>query len=241
MRTLYNILYYYRMSIATLKKKTKNQYNALSVGSKNGFSLNGTHRNQGYIGQSTQSRFLSRTLMKGNTIRGHGGCCGQYPIYNIVQTSVRSTEDPNVVKPSVLNTMGMISTKYRWIRRPQPYSTTKEVDTHEWDSQSHYVQSKSTRIQTLIAQCNEANPIKNLPCKQACSDNCRPICSKNTNYNNRSQNIIIKPHPMGDPNKQFISQSSYIENKLRIKCSVNDIMKSSVSTRNTPFACSNAK
>jgi hypothetical protein len=229
------------MSIVTLKKKTKNQYNALSVGSPNGFSLNGTHRSQGYVGQSTQSRFLSRTLMKGNTVRGHGGCCGKYPIYNIVQTSVTSTEDPNVLKSSVLNNSGMINTQYRWIRRPQPYSTTKESDTHEWDSHSHYVKSKSTRIQTLITQCNEANPIKDLPCKQSCPESCRPICTKNTNYNKISEKIVTKPHPLGDPHKQFLSQSSYIENKLRIKCSLNDVMKKSVTTSKTPFACANAK
>jgi len=229
------------MSIATLKKKTQNQYNTFSVGSPNGFSLNGTHRSQGYIGQSTQSRFLSRTLMKGDTVRGHGGCCGKYPIYNIVQTSVTSTENPNVLKPSVLNNSGMISTQYRWVRRPQPYSTTDKTDTHEWDSQSHYVKSKSTRIQTLITQCNEANPIKDLPCKQSCPETCRPICTKNTNYNQISQKIITKPHPQGDPHKQFLSQSAYIENKLSIKCSLKDIMKKSVTTSKTPFACSNAK
>ena len=40
------------MSIATLKKKTQARYtNQMSIGHA-GFSLNGTHRNQGYIGQT---------------------------------------------------------------------------------------------------------------------------------------------------------------------------------------------
>jgi hypothetical protein len=230
------------MSIATLKKKTMNQYNTLSVGTKGGFSLNGTHRSQGYIGQSTQSRFLSRTLMKGDTVRGHGACCGKYPTSNIVQTSVTSTENPNVVKPSVLGTRGMISKKYRWVLRPQPFSTTDKTDSHEWDSQSHYVQSKSTRIQTLIQQCNDANPIKDIPCRESCPKSCRPICSNNTNYNQLSNKIIItKPHPTGDVHKQFLSQSAYIENKLRIKCSLHDIMRISTKTQKIPFACANAK
>lgn len=229
------------MSIATLKKKTKNQYNTLSVGSTNGFSINGTHRNQGYVGQSTQSRFLSRTLMKGDTIRGHGGCCGKYPIFNIVQTSVKTTEDSTIVKPSVINNMGMINTKYRWIRRPIPYSSFKDVDTHEWDSQSHYVQSKSTRIQTLITQCNDANPIKDIPCRESCPESCRDSCTKNTNYNNISKKIVTKPHSTGDPYTQFLSQSSYIENKLRIKCSLNDVMRRSVAASRIPVACANVK
>jgi hypothetical protein len=99
------------MSIVTLKRKTQAQYNNVSVGQK-AFSLNGTHRSQGYVGQTMLSRSLPRTLMKGNAIRGHGGCCGKYPIYPIVSSAVTSLNNPNVVKPSCINTMGMIETKY---------------------------------------------------------------------------------------------------------------------------------
>ena len=65
------------MSIATLKRKTQTKYNNMSVG-QSGFSINGTHRNQGYVGQTSLSRSLPRTLMRGNTVRGHGGCCGTF-------------------------------------------------------------------------------------------------------------------------------------------------------------------
>ena len=61
------------MSIATLKRKTQAKYNNMSVGNTHGFSINGTHRNQGYVGQTSLSRSLPRTLMKGNAVRGHGG------------------------------------------------------------------------------------------------------------------------------------------------------------------------
>ena len=60
------------MSIATLKRKTLAKYNNMSVGQPQ-FSLNGTHRSQGYVGQTMLSRSLPRSLMKGNVIRGHGG------------------------------------------------------------------------------------------------------------------------------------------------------------------------
>ena len=102
------------MSIVTLKRKTQAKYNNMSVGQKQ-FSLNGTHRNQGYVGQTTLSRSLPTTLMKGNVIRGHGGCCGHYPIKPIVQSGVNYQEDSSVVKHSVLNTAGMIETKYQCI------------------------------------------------------------------------------------------------------------------------------
>ena len=42
------------MSLATLKRKTAAKYNNMSVGHAN-FSLNGTHRNQGYFGQILRS------------------------------------------------------------------------------------------------------------------------------------------------------------------------------------------
>jgi hypothetical protein len=102
------------MSIATLKRKTQAKYNNSSVGQTQ-FSLNGTHRSQGYVGQTMLSRSLPRTLMKGNVIRGHGGCCGQYPIKTIVQSSVNYQEDSQIVKPSVINTAGMIENKYQCI------------------------------------------------------------------------------------------------------------------------------
>ena len=45
------------MSIVTLKKKTQSQYNNVSVGHRQ-FSLNGTHRSPGWVGQTTLSRSL---------------------------------------------------------------------------------------------------------------------------------------------------------------------------------------
>ena len=93
------------MSIATLKKKTQAQYNNMSVGSNHGFSLNGTHRSQGYVGQTTLSRSLPRTLMN-----GHGGSYGQYPIVPVVLSAVTSLNNPNIIKPSVVGTYGMINT-----------------------------------------------------------------------------------------------------------------------------------
>jgi len=98
------------MSIVTLKRKTQTKYNNMSVNVPN-FALNGTRRSQGYIGQSTQSRFLSRTLFNGATPRGHGGCCGTYPQPHIVQSAVTSLNDPDVIKLSTKTTLGRIETE----------------------------------------------------------------------------------------------------------------------------------
>ena len=95
------------MSIATLKRKTESMYNNVSVGAAR-FSLNGTHRTQGYVGQTSLSRHLQRTPMKGNVIRGNGGCCGTYRIFPVITSGVQSAidclNDPRVVKKSVVNT-----------------------------------------------------------------------------------------------------------------------------------------
>ena len=46
------------MSLATLKKKTEAKYKNLSVGLPQ-FSINGSLRNQGYVGQTSLSRSLN--------------------------------------------------------------------------------------------------------------------------------------------------------------------------------------
>ena len=112
------------MSLVTLKKKTQAKYNNNSVNMRQ-FSLNGSYRNQGYVGQDTLGRSLPRTLAKGNTLRGSGGCCGKFKIGNSVISGVTSTEDNSVVKPSVISNDGMIATHYRWIGRPQPFTVVK--------------------------------------------------------------------------------------------------------------------
>jgi len=103
------------MSIATLKKKTKQLYHSQSVGVKN-FSLNGTHRSQGWVGQTSLSRSLSRTLALGNTVRGHGGFNGTYIIRPSVISGLVNWNDNTVIKPSVGNSMEMLETRNKCLR-----------------------------------------------------------------------------------------------------------------------------
>ena len=103
------------MSLATLKKKTQTKYNNMSVGgdTKNnkGFSLVGSHRNQGYVGQGSLGRSLPRTIMKDNIIHGSGGCCGTYNVTTIVQSGVKCENDSSVVKKLGFNTKGMLANR----------------------------------------------------------------------------------------------------------------------------------
>lgn len=160
------------MSEATLKRKTKTQYRNMSVGSKNGgFSLNGTRRSQGYVGQTMLGRHFPRTPMRGNVARGSGGCCGTYYRGTIVQSGVpfptgangnSANNDPKIVKSSVLNTEGLIMKKYRWIRRPQPYATVKIDSTLTKNTQGSYISKKSTSLVNSLAACESTSVCKSV-------------------------------------------------------------------------------
>jgi hypothetical protein len=126
------------MSIVALKKKTNAQYKNMSSGVQQ-FSLNGTHRSQGYVGQTSLSRSLPRTLAKGNTLRGYGGTDGHFYLKPSVLSGITSTEDLKIIKPSVLSNTGMISTQYRWIDRPQPFVSVKNDDNHNTNTQQDYI------------------------------------------------------------------------------------------------------
>ena len=67
----YSIVLLGEMSIVTMKRKTAATIKNDSVGLRN-FSLNGTRRNQGYVGQDMRGRSLPKTIMKGNVAKGYG-------------------------------------------------------------------------------------------------------------------------------------------------------------------------
>lgn len=204
------------MSIATLKKKTQTQYNNMSVGNKHGFSLNGTHRSQGYVGQTMLSRSLPRTLMK-----GHGGCCGNYYMAPVVLSAVTSLNDPNIIKPSVLGTDGMISTKYRWINRPQTYTTVKPDNNSHLNDQQDYI----TRLRKkTIAESNNCLINKNIIVNKKCPNIDGYFKHDVCNYTKDEGEFVA------------ISEGEHLINIHNI-CTQNDIISVPTHQRNTPFAC----
>ena len=156
------------MSVATLKRKTNALYNTMSVGTKDGFSINGIYRNQGYIGQTSLSRSLPRTPMKGPTPRGHGGNYGTYVETSIVQNGVTSPESNfpgsvdaigeqyhTKIKTSAMNTNGMLQSRYRWTRRGQPFATVKPDCNHGSNhSMDIYIANKAKNTFNIINDYN---------------------------------------------------------------------------------------
>ena len=185
------------MSLATLKKKTKNQYNNLSVNKKQ-FSLNGTHRSQGFIGQTMLSRHFPATLMRGNVARGHGGCCGTYNNANghiIKSTGIPDLNNNNIVKNSVLNTLGYYHTHYKWIWGAN--TTVKNMSYNKINNQQAYIDS--------LAKNTIACIVTKPPGKIDCST-INTVCK----YNRPFGSVIKNPRGyavISKPSSDFTSKS----------------------------------
>jgi hypothetical protein len=219
------------MSIVTLKKKTGSQYNNMSVGSKHGFSLNGTHRSQGYVGQTSLSRSLPTTSMRGNAAKGYGGCCGKYEIRPIIQSAVVSLNDPTVIKSSSLNTSGMISTHYRWIKRPQPFASVKPSAMNNLNSQGFLI----NKLRNNAIKANSSGPCKTIfPTDEP---DYKTICleTKSSNYNKLHN---CPPITKDLSNKFAMAQSTYMQ-YLASGCSnnENDNINPPSVNNGTPYSC----
>lgn len=206
------------MSIATLKRKTESKYNNMSVGQPI-FSLNGTRRSAGYVGQDTLGRSLIRSLSRNGALKGHGGCCGIYPTPQIKNSpEMAHLNNTTVVKSSSLNNSGLISTKYRWIKRPQPFSVWKPSAS----SQSLYIDSVA-RKSIIDASCHIISEnTKNSSCSK---------CNKGWNYN-----YPAKPMPITKPDSYTgaLDASSQLRSLDR-KCAALDKFYVPKSTKGTPF------
>jgi len=185
------------MSIVILKRKSDAMYKNMSVGSTTGFSLNGTHRNQGYVGQTMLSRSLPRTPMKGNEPKGHGGCCGKYIKKGIIQSAVTSLNNPSIVKTSVQNTNGMLRTHYQWIWRPQPYSSTKIDSTHNSNPQSTYIRNISVNTAKVV---DASSNVYKITCPKQCMDLPKEALPKNVSHR------LVQPRNPGNYVKENMTR-----------------------------------
>lgn len=154
------------MSIATLKKKTMNKYNNSSVGHTQ-FSLNGGYRSQGFVGQTSLSRSIIKTPMKGNVVRGHGGMNGTYPQHVNFTSDVTSLNDSTQVKNSVVSTDGMIKTKYKWINRPLPFSVLKpkRIDTCKFSIIKDQIVDSCSKLKITTNRSSIVTDTQNINCR----------------------------------------------------------------------------
>jgi hypothetical protein len=167
------------MSINTLKRKTNAKYNNSSVNQKQ-FSINGGTRNQGWVGQTSLSRTVNRTLFHDGYPRGYGGCCGTYRITNVISSDVNTTENSNIIKKSVLSTYGQLESEFR----PEKFITFKPDSTTNSNQQNSYISNVSTQTINTINNCTNNN--------NTYISQCNTFGGKSsTNYNNLVQNFSV--------------------------------------------------
>lgn len=197
------------MSIATLKRKTQAKYNNMSV-NKNTFSLNGTRRNQGYVGQTSLSRSIVRSLRNGSAIRGHGGCCSNNE-QPLVQTGSICMNDNSVVKMSSLSTKGMLNVRHC----NSECNTVKPDNNNNNNNQMYYINKKKMEC------INCSNPIVDENPSVSCCDEC----------NIDSNNNITKP------DEAYLTMpSSKRTEELNKACTDSDIAFVPYSVQKQPFA-----
>jgi len=210
------------MSIVALKKKTAAKYNNMSVNVQQ-FSINGGFRNQGWVGQTSISRSLIKTPHRGATPRGHGGCCGTYNM-SIVKPLEPCTNNNEVVKSSVVSTDGMLDMKYRWIRRPAPYTSVKPDVNHNLNQQGEYINRiKKKTLNATTRQC------PSIP-KQSCNLSC-DLFKTRTSMKAGIDNFTKTVGP--------IDQSDYVKNTNDQCIMIDEQFQKEMNTKpsSTPFGC----
>jgi hypothetical protein len=216
------------MSIATLKKKTKAQYNKVSVGYPQ-FSLNGTHRSQGYVGQDSLSRTLPITHRRGTEAIGFGGCCNTYRQSNIIYgTGVVSLNDPTVVKSSVMNTSGRLLDMYNC----NPAQCTK---TNTSFNTVKYIPPYLNVLQRRKNNCNTQKDVVSNTCN-TCVDNLSSNAVKHAFKYMYMKNIDFTPHDSVTKKAHTDTQSERLD-QIQTICAATDKQQFLSNVRSIPFAC----
>lgn len=221
------------MSLATLKKKTQTKYNNMSVNS--GFYLNGTTRNQGYIGQTSLSRSLPKTIMQGVVMHGHGGCCGTFQLKPAIQSGIDYQNDFMAKKKSVLNTKGMLAnrkiryldsennSKSQVVKSDTNQNNNTQVDFINIKKESTIASVDSSNCQPYVYQYDcgsckfEDTPIS------SCENACYTQLNKPKRYKFISEKSIYDS--VGQTKDMMtMPQSVYLEN-MRKSCFTSELIK----------------
>jgi hypothetical protein len=216
------------MSLATLKKKTAAKYNNMSVNIPS-FSLNGTHRSQGYVGQDTLGRSIPRTPMNGNEAKGYGGCCGTYLRSNIAQSCVTSTNDPTVVKSTVKGQSGKLAV---WLHTPV-YNVVKPDATNNMNTQQDYISRIEQQAIKEAVLTQETGDVCNVPKVNSCDLLPSDFIARKgkSNVFKRSRDVCNTTKDLSGASK---SQSLYVL-QLTKKCYENDIINFTHNTCGGPL------
>lgn len=143
------------MSLSVLKKKSNTKYSKIS--SKKGyFSINNPRRVY-----SNRNKVQIQTPMKGNAPRGHGSCCGNYPVVinkSQFQNFDNFERDFNGSKSnqgiSVKNNRGSIDTRFKWIKSTYPNYIVKKMDNSNYDEYYNRINGQNTTRDSFVNEVN---------------------------------------------------------------------------------------
>lgn len=137
----------------------------------NGFSLNGSHRNVGYVGKNYAMSKMG-TKFRGVHPIGYGGTNGRYPLAEPYLNALEVITLGNqfeLVKPSVLSTRGMLEKKLQRIFNGQyPTNVVKNIATGnltENFSQGNYLEKLSSANACVLGV---DKPAQTGECKNQC-------------------------------------------------------------------------
>jgi hypothetical protein len=148
--------------------------------------------------------------------------------------------NPTVVKKSVHNTLGYYHHHYKWIWRPQPYTTVKPDHTRNINNQENYIKQLSNKV--VLCSDLSNNLIQQKPC----------ISNKLNKSINLMEHIIYAVPPTNNITKPPIinktSKHSYragLDASEHIQlitntCQINDVFTIPNNKKNMVFACPNS-
>lgn len=231
------------MSLATLKRKTAAKYNNLSV-SKPQFSINGTLRSHGWVGQSVVSRSLPRTTMRSDILRGSDSYLETQETKPSIVSGIQNYNNSSVVKSSTLSSRGMMQTKYRWVKRSYPHVSVKPTNANNLLSHTERVELIKQKNDTCIESINAEYHVNGIYVKPQPQRSCNLEtidCKKligfaNNNYNARLTKIDRINSTITKPADSLSakSQSDYISN-LKKKCETNNSVNLPSTLNRTPI------
>lgn len=154
------------MSTAMMKRKAERYFNPISGKGKDGFSLVGGYRNIGAVGPTNLGRSVTRTPFRGNLPMGHGGCCGQY-VQSICNSGSCCTNNPEIIKPTVKNTAGMIDEKYKWMKSTYPNWWVQDTSADNYTQGVHIErQRRQAAGRCGVVSKDDAGTVA--PCAEGC-------------------------------------------------------------------------
>ena len=187
------------MSLVVLKRKSQTKYSKISS-KKGDFSINNPRR----VG-SHSNQVQTQTPMKGNVPRGHGSCCGHYPIvmnksqYNNYDFHERQFNgvkaNPGI---SVKNNQASISSRNKWMKSTYPNYVVKKMGLNDYSEYYNRINGQNTTIDN--DQVGElCNGLEN--CKKVSSANVVKITGT-MDYSEYLRTKFLKKNCLPTPNSK---------------------------------------